>query len=106
MCLWFTAKVSAVQVELLQQRLTSTEQQLQHTERQLAVLLSHPIPGSPKASSSLGVEQLALGPVVEQLKKLLEVKEDRIRCLKLLRIGKKGRIFPLSSTDVKRHAVM
>ncbi len=65
-------------MELLQQRLSSTEQQLQYTEGQLGVLVAaQQSPAMP--GSSPGLEQPQLGPVVEQLRRVLEVKEERIR---------------------------
>lgn len=63
------------EVELLQQRLSSTEQQLQYTERQLGVLVA----ASPNTLSPAGSGQ---GPSAagQQLRRVLEVKEERIRC--------------------------
>jgi len=65
-----------LQVDLLQQRLMNTEQQLQYAERQLGVLLaahpasgrSSPVPSAgPRPGTAQGQEQTSLGPIVEQL---------------------------------------
>ena len=75
-------------MDLLQQRLLNTEQQLQYAERQLGVLLAaHPASGRSSPIPSAGLrpgsapvqDQTSLAPIVEQLRKVLEVKEDRIR---------------------------
>ena len=72
-------------MELLQRRLGSTEEQLQFAERQLRALTSAPASrsSSPSPGADQGAEgsrgQPQLGALVEQLQRVLEVKEERIR---------------------------
>lgn len=72
-------------MELLQQRLGSTEQQLQFMERQLKALVAAPASGGPSEAAQ------QLGLVVEQLQRVLEVKEDRIRWVTSVRALRVGR---------------
>lgn len=67
-----------MQVDLLQQRLTSTEQQLRHVEEQLRAMPAYPHSPRPKGSPR-DPGAWNLETVVEQLRRVLEVKEDRIR---------------------------
>ena len=62
------------EAQLLQDRLAAAEQQLRHQERQLAVVLA--AGGHAAAARPAGDD---LGPAGVQLRRLLEVKEERIK---------------------------
>lgn len=62
---------------LLRDQLSATEGQLQFMERQLQVALHAPLAAAAAAAASGGGAQPA---VVEQLRRLLDTREERIRC--------------------------